>query len=62
MSVSTLQFCHTRGYFAVFSTWTPFTLKLQEKGCQVEQLHFEVPRHKYSIVEEDGNRWCEVRR
>jgi hypothetical protein len=40
----------------------PFTLKLQEKGCQVEQLHFEDPHYKYSIVEEDGNRWCEVRR
>jgi hypothetical protein len=62
MSVSTLQFRHTRGHFAVFSTWTLSTLKLQEKGCQVEQLDFEDTHYKYSIVEEEGNRWCEVRR
>jgi hypothetical protein len=39
----------------------PFTLKLPEKGCQVEQLHFEDPHYKYNIIEEDGNHWCEVR-
>jgi hypothetical protein len=40
----------------------PFTLKLQEEGCQVEQLQFEDPHYRYSIVEEGGNRWCEVKR
>lgn len=40
----------------------PFTLKLQEKGCHVEPLQFEDSDYQYRIVEEGGNRWCEVKR
>jgi len=46
----------------------PFTKKLEEKGCSVEQLKLtELPWFqdlygKYSIVEENGQRWCEMRR
>lgn len=45
----------------------PFTQKLEEGGCRVEQLRlteltwFQDHYGKYSIVEENGNRWCEVR-
>jgi len=50
------------------SPFGPFTKKLEEKGCIVEQLNvselewFKSQFGTYTIVEEDGNRWCEVRR
>jgi hypothetical protein len=46
----------------------PFTNKLEEVGCSVEQLKltesawFQDLYGKYSIVEENGKRWCEMRR
>jgi hypothetical protein len=46
----------------------PFTKKLEETGCSVKQLKLtELPWFqdlycKYSIVEENGKRWCEMRR
>ena len=45
----------------------PFTKKLEEKGCCVEQLRvtdyvwFQSRYGKYHIVEEKDKRWCEVR-
>ena len=45
----------------------PFTKKLEQRGCSVEQLKvtehawFQNRYGKYRIVEENGNRWCEVR-
>jgi hypothetical protein len=46
----------------------PFIKKLEEKGCSVEQLKvtelpwFQERYGRYSIVEENGKRWCEMRR
>jgi len=46
----------------------PFTEKLEKKGCSVQQLGvtnlpwFQDLYGKYSIVEENGERWCEMRR
>jgi hypothetical protein len=45
----------------------PLTKKLEENGCNVEQLNvselewFKNQFGTYQIVEEDGRRWCEVR-
>jgi hypothetical protein len=45
----------------------PFTKKLKEKGCGVELVNltertwFQDLYGKYSIVEENGERWCEIR-
>lgn len=45
----------------------PFTQKLEEGGCRVEKLNlteltwFQDHYGRYSIVEENGSRWCEVR-
>jgi hypothetical protein len=45
----------------------PFTKKLEEKGCSVEQVKvtdspwFQQLYGKFSIVEENGKRWCVIR-
>jgi hypothetical protein len=45
----------------------PFRRKLEETGCSVEQQNLaELPWFqdlygKYSIIEENGERWCEIR-
>jgi hypothetical protein len=46
----------------------PFTKRLEEAGCHVEKLAltelswFQALYGKYSIVEKNGERWCEVQR
>jgi hypothetical protein len=45
----------------------PFARKLEEKGCSIEQVNltelpwFQSLYGKYSIIEENGQRWCEMR-
>jgi hypothetical protein len=45
----------------------PFRRKLEENGCSVEQQNlaelqwFQDLYGKYSIIEENGERWCEIR-
>ncbi|HEY1676858.1 MAG TPA: hypothetical protein VGG04_04070 [Candidatus Sulfotelmatobacter sp.] len=45
----------------------PFAKRLEEKGCSVEQVRltelvwFQKHYGSYSIVEDDGKRWCEIR-
>lgn len=45
----------------------PFAKKLKEKGCDIEQVNlteltwFQSLYGQYTIIEENGQRWCEMR-
>lgn len=51
-----------------FAHVDPFRQKLEEKGCVVEELNlaelpwFQELYGKYNIIEDNGKRWCEMRR